>query len=197
MAHLYFASDLRRQVQSSHVNTTKMKHEKKTQSAIQISMAKWDARFCELAKYVAEWSKDPSAQVGAVVFSKHGGDISIGYNGFPMGVEDSAERLNDKKIKLELVVHAELNAIIAAGSRSQGGTIYVWGKPVCARCAGSIIQAGIKRVVSLRPESVGPKSKWYQTGKIAEQMFKEAGIEFCFFDVKKSPKAASEPPSKK
>lgn len=144
-------------------------------------MEKWDARFCELAKFVSEWSKDPNAKVGAVVFSKRGGDISIGYNGFPMGVEDSAERLDDPNIKLELIVHAEQNALIAAGSRAQGGTIYVWGKPVCARCAGAIIQAGIKRVVALSPESVGTESKWYKTGKFSEQMFAEAGVEVDFY----------------
>ena len=69
-------------------------------------MQRWDERFCELAKYISGWSKDPNAKVGAVIFSKKGGDISIGYNGFPMGIEDSAERLTDKDIKLELVVHA-------------------------------------------------------------------------------------------
>lgn len=146
------------------------------------AMEKWDARFCELAKFVSEWSKDPNAKVGAVVFSKKGGDISIGYNGFPMGVEDSAERLGDNDVKQELVVHAEQNAIIAAGSRTQGGTIYVWGKPVCARCAGSIIQAGIKRVVALSPESVGAESKWYKTGTYAQQMFEEANVQVDFYE---------------
>jgi dCMP deaminase len=146
-------------------------------------MSKWDTRFCELAKFVSEWSKDPNAKVGAVVYSKRGGDISIGYNGFPMGVEDSIERLEDPEVKLELVVHAEQNAIIAAGSRTQGGTIYVWGKPICARCAGSIIQAGIKRVVALSPDTVGTTSKWYKTGKYSHQMFKEAEIEVDFYVV--------------
>ncbi len=65
-------------------------------------MSKWDTRFCEMAKFVSEWSKDPNAKVGAVVFSKRGGDVSVGYNGFPMGVEDSAERLQDQDMKLEL-----------------------------------------------------------------------------------------------
>lgn len=114
-------------------------------------MEKWDSRFCELARYISQWSKDPNAKVGAVLFSKRGGNVSIGYNGFPMGVEDSAERLTDKNMKLELVVHAEVNAIIAAGSRAEGATIYVYGKPICARCAGPIIQAGIKRVVAEAP----------------------------------------------
>lgn len=140
-------------------------------------MEKWDARFCDLARFVSEWSKDPNAKVGAVVLSKRGGDVSIGYNGFPMGVEDSIERLEDKETKLELIVHAEQNALIAAGSRAVGSTLYVWGKPICARCAGSIVQAGVKRVVALNPGAVDPGSNWQKTGLIALQMFKEAGIE--------------------
>ncbi len=36
-------------------------------------MQKWDKRFCKLARFVSEWSKDPNAKVGAVVFSKRGG----------------------------------------------------------------------------------------------------------------------------
>lgn len=140
-------------------------------------MGKWDTRLCELAKFVSEWSKDPNAKVGAVVFSTRGGDISVGYNGFPMGVEDSADRLEDKEIKLELIVHAEQTALIAAGSRAQGGTVYVWGKPACARCEGAIIQPGIKRVVAPSPESAGPESGWHKTGKFAEQMFTDAGVE--------------------
>ena len=146
-------------------------------------MPKWDYRFCGLAKFVAEWSKDPNAKVGAVIFSKRGGDISVGYNGFPMGVEDSAERLENSEIKLELIVHAEQNAIIAAGARAHGATIFVWGKPVCARCAGSIIQAGIKRVVALSPDSVEKESKWHLTGQYALQMFLEAGIEVDFYEI--------------
>jgi len=146
-------------------------------------MPKWDRRFCELAKFVSEWSKDPNAQVGAVVFSKRGGDISIGYNGFPMGVEDSVERLQDSDVKLELIVHAEQNALIAAGSRAAGSTLYVWGKPICARCAGSIIQAGVKRIVALSPDSVDSSSKWHKTGKFAYEMFVEAGIHVDFFAI--------------
>lgn len=103
-----------------------------------------------------------------------------------MGVEDSAERLQDSDMKLELVVHAEQNALIAAGSRAAGATLYVWGKPVCARCAGSIIQAGIKRVVALNPDSVPDDSKWHKTGKVAHQIFLEAGVEVDFYSVQEN-----------
>lgn len=146
-------------------------------------MGKWDTRFCELAKFVSEWSKDPNAKVGAIVFAKRGGDISIGYNGFPMGVEDSAERLDDQETKLDLVVHAEQNALIAAGSRSTGSILYVWGKPICVRCAGSIIQAGVKRVVALNPDSVDPTSRWHKSGKVAHQIFVEAGVQVDFYSL--------------
>lgn len=142
-------------------------------------MTKWDKRFCELAKHVSNWSKDPNAKIGAVLFCKKGGSVTIGYNGFPMGVEDSAERLENKEVKLEFVVHAEINAIIAAGNRADGATIYVWGKPVCARCAGPIIQAGIKRVVALAPGNTD--SQWDISGKTAHQMFVEAGINVDFY----------------
>jgi dCMP deaminase len=144
-------------------------------------MDKWDERFCELASFVSRWSKDRNAKVGAVIFARRGGDVSIGYNGFPMDVEDSADRYNDEWKKLEMVVHAEVNAVIAAGSRAQGATIYVWGKPICARCAGLIIQSGVKRVVALAPESVPVESKWRKTGEIAAMMFKEAGIQTDFY----------------
>lgn len=143
-------------------------------------MDKWDTRFCELARYISNWSKDPNAKVGAVLFSTKGGNISIGYNGFPMGVEDSADRLTDKNIKLELVVHAEVNALIAAGDRAIGSTIYVWGKPICARCAGPIIQAGVKRVVALAPGETS--SAWDKSGKTARDMFLEAGIQVDFYN---------------
>jgi dCMP deaminase len=84
-----------------------------------------------------------------------------------------------------------VNAIIAAGLRAQGSTIYVWGKPVCARCAGSIIQSGVKRVVAMSPDSVDIDSKWGKTGKIAHDMFKEAGIDvdFYYVAVEQSPPA--------
>ena len=145
------------------------------------SIDKWDKRFFELAKFIADWSKDPSSKVGAVVVSRRGGAVGLGYNGFPAGVEDSAERLDNDDIKLDMVIHSEQNALINAGSKAEGATIYVWGKPICSHCAGFIIQAGIKRVVALDPESVPESSKWRARGELAIEMFREAGIEVVFY----------------
>jgi dCMP deaminase len=154
-------------------------------------MSKWDQRFCDLAQFVSQWSKDPNAKVGAVVFSRRGGDITVGYNGFPMGVEDSEERLTDKTRKLDMIVHAEVNALIAAGIRAQGSTLYVWGRPVCARCAGSIIQSGVRRVVALSPE-FDHAGSWRESGNIALEMFQEAGIQVdLYFPEEEQPASVS------
>ena len=146
----------------------------------------FDEIYMNLASDLASRSHCVRAQVGAVL-TKDTRIISIGYNGFPMGVEDSAERLQDTTLKLELVVHAEVNALIAAGSRSSGSTLYVWGKPICARCAGPVIQSGVKRIVAPSPESVANTSKWHKTGEYAYEMFKEAGIQVDFYSVSDAP----------
>jgi dCMP deaminase len=78
------------------------------------SLDKWDVRFLELANHIAQWSKDPSTKVGAVIVRPDRTICSVGYNGFPRGVDDNEERYMDRPTKYEFVVHAEANAIIHA-----------------------------------------------------------------------------------
>lgn len=152
------------------------------------SKTKWRNRMIELARHVSTWSRDNS-KVGAVLVSKKGGDITLGYNGFPFGVKDCTERYDEKKQKLNIIVHAEVNAIIAAGSRAADGHLYVSGKPICARCAGPIIQAGIRRVFAEKPLQKGEyepptdpnATDWDEIGNLAITMLKEAGVECIFY----------------
>lgn len=144
-------------------------------------LGKWDQHFMKLAEHVSTWSKDPNANVGAVVVDSRRRPVGLGFNGFPYGVPDDEKKLNDGDLKNEMVVHAEVNAILTAGTSSKDGTIYVYGKPICSQCAGIIIQSGIKRVVAMSPESSSPDSKWGKKGKIAKNMFKEAKIEIDFY----------------
>jgi deoxycytidylate deaminase len=115
--------------------------------------------------------------------------VALGYNGFPKQVEDCQSRLHNKKVKYEIVVHAEANALLIAGSGAAGGTVYLYGpRPICGRCAGILIQGGIKRAVAIRPppcdetraEPVHDPSQmnWAESGRLALQMFKEAEVEF-------------------
>lgn len=137
---------------------------------------KWDHRFLGLAAYISEWSKDPSTKVGAVItHTRSKRIISTGFNGFPAGVEDTRDRLDDRETKYEMVVHAEQNALMFAGDRAEGGTIYVHPLPPCARCAVLIIQAGIARVVCDQPDF--DHERWGEASKTADTMFREAGLE--------------------
>ena len=104
-----------------------------------MSNIKWDQRYLEMAELVASWSKDPKAHVGAVIV-RDNRVVATGFNGFPAEVEDLVERLDDQTKKLEMIVHAEQNALIVAGKSAEGATIYVHGKPVCATCAGAFVR---------------------------------------------------------
>ncbi len=142
---------------------------------------KWDQRFMDLAQFIAGWSKDPSTQVGAVVANPHTKRVvSMGFNGFPAGVADYEERLQKREIKYEMIVHAEANALLFAGPAAEGCALYVTPLPPCARCAVLIIQAGITRVVSPRPDL--SKEPWKSQSVISEQMFGEAGVKLQYVD---------------
>ena len=137
----------------------------------------WASKYKHLAKEISTWSKDPSTQVGAVVVGKHGQLLSQGYNGFPRGIKDSDDRLNNRERKYELVVHAEMNAIYNAslsGVSLADSTLYVYGLPVCNECAKGIIQCGIKKVVATRPTEYN--GAWDNSIKGAEALFKEAEV---------------------
>ena len=141
-----------------------------------MALEKWDERFMGIAQLASEWSKDPKAKVGAVIVDSVGQVAAVGFNGFPKLVDDQVERYHDQPQKLEMIVHAEMNAILGAGTRARQGTAYVFGKPVCARCAGMLIQAGIARVIAATP-SAG-EDKWDVSGRLSLKMMQEAKVEF-------------------
>ena len=147
---------------------------------------RWDNHFLRLCVEHASMSKDPSTKVGAVIVGPDREIRSTGFNGFPRGIADTDERLNDRELKLSLVVHAEMNAILNAariGASVKGCVLYlaatddsgaVWGGAPCTRCAVEIIQAGIKEIVSPPFKSV--PSHWEASVKMAHLLSVEAGI---------------------
>ena len=139
----------------------------------------WSDKYIKLAKEISTWSKDPSTKIGAVVVGADGQILSQGFNGFPRGIKDSEERLNNRERKYELVVHGEMNAIYNAslnGVSLKDSTIYVYGLPTCNECAKGIIQVGIKKVVAMRPAKYN--SDWDKSNKNAAALFKEADITY-------------------
>jgi dCMP deaminase len=137
---------------------------------------KWDRRFIELARHIATWSKDPSTKVGCVVVGPDREIRSTGFNGFPRGIEDSEDRLEDRAQKYPLICHAEENAIMHAariGMSLKGCLAYVtW--PPCTRCARSLIQAGVAEVAY--PAELTIPDRWRDDFDMSTSMFTEAGV---------------------
>ena len=140
---------------------------------------KWRARFLDLAKEVASWSKDPSSQVGAVIVRPDRTVASIGFNGFPRGVEDSREAIANRDTKLLRMIHAELNAILSAKESLAGYSIFVWPFQPCSNCAAAIIQAGITEVYCPYNDHLA-HDRWRESFKEALQMLDEAGVTTIF-----------------
>jgi dCMP deaminase len=136
-------------------------------------MNKWDKRFIELAQHVSLWSKDPSTKVGAVITDKQQRIISLGFNGFPRGVMDSDERLENREVKYKIVVHGEVNAILFAGRALHGCTVYTWPFLSCSTCTSIIINAGIKRIVA--PEYF--PERWKESFDLSLKLYKEARVQ--------------------
>ena len=104
-----------------------------------------DKTMLELAQTISKLSKDPRTKVGAILLSKCGKKLSMGYNGFPQGVEENAD-LWQRENKQHYVQHAEINAIVNCNFEKEGATLYCTLQP-CNSCLGAIINAGIKRIV--------------------------------------------------
>ena len=140
-----------------------------------MSLDKWDQRFVRIAAEVSTWSKDPGTKVGAVLVQERR-IIATGYNGFPHGISDDLGRYDNRETKLAYTVHAEVNAILNAaknGSQTDGSTLYVTFSP-CVRCATSVIQAGVTRVIC--PTVTSAPERWRGDFELGHQLMTEAGI---------------------
>ena len=137
-------------------------------------MIDWSKRFIKLAQHIATWSKDPSTKVGAVIVEpKTRHVLGMGYNGFPRGVHDLDERYADRSIKYEMVVHAEVNAILNAVKDVRGCVLYCTFMP-CPQCAAQLIQAGIECVYAC----VNPADeRWKAKFDITLKMLTEAKVQ--------------------
>jgi len=133
---------------------------------------KWELRYLEMAKLVSTWSKDQSTKVGAVIVDSDNTVISVGFNGFPRRIQDTDQRLNNRDVKLKMIIHAEINAIITAKRPLNGTTIYTYPFMSCSQCAGLIIQSGICRHISYKTDN----ERWKDSFDLALEMFDEARV---------------------
>ena len=143
-------------------------------------MTDWNSKFVELARFIAGWSKDRSRKVGAVIVGPSKEILSIGYNGFPTGVNDDVEARHERPAKYAWTEHAERNAIYNAarvGVGLEGSTIYLPWYP-CMDCARAIVQVGINDVVAVEPDWDDPK--FGPDFKLVKELFDEVDVWVTF-----------------
>lgn len=138
-------------------------------------MSKSD-KFYILAKYHAElFSKDPSTKVAALILDQNNNILSLGYNGLPRKFEETPDRW-EKPMKYNYVVHAEANAIATAarnGVKLDGSSIVSTLFP-CNECAKLIIQSGIKKIITKKPDE---NSSWLASFEHSKEMFEECDVD--------------------
>jgi dCMP deaminase len=131
-----------------------------------------------MADLIASRSKDRSIKIGAVLV-KDGAVISLGYNGFPRGVNDDAEHRHERPAKYAYTEHGERNSIYnaaRAGVSTLDSVMYTQGVP-CADCARAAIQAGVSKIVAYYQADDTVMPKWKDSCAIGREMLDEAGVE--------------------
>lgn len=146
---------------------------------------KWHKRFMDLAEQIAEWSKDRSTKVGAIIIDDKRTILATGYNGFPRGIDDDIEERHERPAKYQWTEHAERNAIYSAarnGISLEGSTIYVPWMP-CSDCMRGIVQSGIKTVIVKKIDENDPKQKrWAESHAFSLQIVEESEVELLYYE---------------
>lgn len=141
-----------------------------------------DQYLLSLAKVSASRSTCLRRQVGAVVADKRNVVCGTGYNGSPRGIRHCVDHgcadngLSAPASHLAcLSVHAEVNALLAAGKQADGGTLAVTTSP-CLECTKVIINAGIRRLIFAEQNRLFEDYGTYKLPPAA--MLAQAGVQF-------------------
>jgi dCMP deaminase len=159
-----------------------------------MSQKTWDEYFITLAKHVATKSKDRSTKVGVVLVGEDNEVLSVGFNGFPRGIDDTNESYHERPMKYKITEHAERNAVYNAARRGikiKGATAYFNdGEPhPCTDCARAFVQAGIVRVVGTNKKFAGKRTDasgnnyWEEDCAIGANILRESGVIIDIIDL--------------
>lgn len=142
------------------------------------SLIDWHSMFMGVALLASARSKDARKRNGACVISADNRIVGVGYNGLPRGCSDEdpvywSDDDDDAYLsRHSYVVHAEVNAILnCVVLPLTGCTIYTTQFP-CPRCAQSIIQVGIRKIVYLER-----KGHHQRANEASAKMLADVGLE--------------------
>lgn len=127
---------------------------------------------------IAEQSKETGKHVGAIIIGPNKEIRSTGFNGFPRGIDDTIDSRHSRETGAKYLwsAHAEQNAICNAaliGVSLHDCTIFVSTFP-CVGCTKSIIQTGIKSIVTTEPDFQDPV--WGNEFRTSLEMLQEVKI---------------------
>jgi dCMP deaminase len=102
----------------------------------------WEKYAYNLAVVAAQKSKDPWVKVGTCLLRNDNSVASLGYNGFPAGME---EDWDDRDERRKYVVHSEINALryVKPNECYLAATTLL----PCNDCLKSLASYGIKKIV--------------------------------------------------
>lgn len=138
--------------------------------------APWPATFLAVARALAQKSRDPSTQVGAVLASPDNRILGTGFNGPPPQMNDLCVPWDTRGVsqasidaggppidKYHATIHGEENALLDALDKHglaplKGATMYVTHRP-CPGCVLRMIRAGLAGCAYPRPTADQPPPK--------------------------------------
>ena len=135
--------------------------------------------FIKITNVVSESSDDDNRKVGCVIVRDGDTLVSYGSNTIPDNVKKLKSR-KEKPNKYSWIGHAERNAICEAAKKgipTDGCEMYCSYYP-CSDCAISIIQAGISKLYTEKPDF--NHHKWGESWERSKKMFEESGVDVEF-----------------
>lgn len=140
-------------------------------------------KFFKTAKFYADqFSKDPDTKVGCLLLDPETLFIRCqSYNGFCINIQDNPERWK-RPTKYFYVCHAESNVIAIAANHGicTKNSIAVVTMFPCVTCCKSLIQAGIKEIITIKPNLKDPK--WGEEFSYSQIMLTELAIKIIFLE---------------
>lgn len=104
----------------------------------------WISYYIGLAHIASQKSHDIQTQHGCVITDQKHRVLSLGYNGFPRGIDDTVLP-NTRPDKYPWMIHAERNALANCVVRPDNGIAYVTGQ-CCNDCIMALWQEGVTTV---------------------------------------------------